>query len=130
MRLKNRNTEPPGGWRYKYQDEHNNWYRVPVSGSATSLKDLIKRVGADMRVNSVIPPSNLQAYIEDYICAHLKGDKCLYDDGLGDTVAKLAHNFFGGVDSAMAKIGVKSNLQQKARKCTSCGKRRAKLNGY
>lgn len=82
-----------------------------------------------MRTNSVAIPENLQAYIEDYLCAYMPKGKCIYENKLGDNIARVAHTFAGGVDSTLARIGIKTNLLKAAQQCVKCGKRRMNYNG-
>lgn len=108
-----------------YQDANRVWYSV----SGSSLRELVHEARKDMTANSVSIPKNLQAYIEDYICSRQTGDRCLYDEKVGDKISQYIHVFAGGVDAAASKIGIKLNLQKKARSCSGCAKRRMKLNG-
>lgn len=125
MRLKNPNEEPIGGWRYWYEDSFKNRYFV----AGDSRKTLFKNVRSDMKANGIAIPENLEAIIEDQICMKQPKGRCLYDQGLGDTIAKNVHVFAGGIDATMAKMGVKTQLEKRARECSGCAKRRMQLNG-
>lgn len=124
MRLRNKNEAPIGGWTYSFEDNHGNQY---ISRGDTA-RTLQAKVATDMRANGVKVPDNLWDYIEDQICSRQPQGMCIYESKLGDNVSKLIHVFAGGIDRAASVVGISSNLEKRARQCTTCGKRRVKLN--
>lgn len=124
MRLRNKNESPVGGWRYSFTDDKGNSFQ----STGVTLRTLISNVRKDMAANGVSIPANLQDYIEDYICQRQPPNLCTYENKTGDQISKYIHIFAGGIDKAAAAIGVKTNLEQHARRCRGCGNRRVRLN--
>jgi len=124
MRLRNKNEAPIGGWKYTFTDDQGNSY----TSTGVTLRTLTQKVNSDMRVNNVTVPPNLQDFIEDQICQRQPPKSCFYEDKAGDQISKYIHIFAGGIDKAAASIGLKTNLEQSARRCRGCGNRRVRLN--
>lgn len=116
MRLKDKNTSPIGG--FYYIDP--NYGRVPVSGG---FETLVRRTEEKYLANGANPPDNLREIIEDQICMRQPPDRCWYSKGLGDRISKVVHAVAGVVDKVAG-----TQLQQRARGCKGCGRRRNQLN--
>jgi len=123
MRLRNKN-EATVPWEYTFSDNSGNVY----SSKGVTLRTLVSNVRKDMSANGVSIPPNLQDYVEDYICQKLPPKMCFYENKSGDQISKYIHIFAGGIDAAAASIGVKTNLEHRARRCRGCGNRRVLLN--
>lgn len=124
MRLWNTSDSPVGGWKYTFSDDKGNSY----TARGTSKTTLLASVRAEMKANNVEIPTNLWDYVEDQICSRQPSGKCYYENKPGDQIAKAIHVFAGGIDKAASLIGVTSNLEKRARECTTCGRRRVRLN--
>lgn len=61
--------------------------------------------------------------VEDQICSRQPAGKCFYTKAIGDGVSALIHMGARVVDKALG-----TNLETKARGCSKCAKRRARLN--
>jgi hypothetical protein len=125
MRLKDRNGPIPGGLWYQYSDDQGNTYRVngmdhPYGRSFT------QKVSSDMTINNVAVPDNLDYLIEQQICNRIGGQYCWQE--AGDKFANVIHSFANLGDRVAASIGVKTNLEQTAKGCTACQKRRQAMN--
>ena len=126
MRLWNKNDTPVGGWYYDWQDESGRNFRT--TGVSGGLKGLARLTRREMSANNVKPPLNLEDYIEDQICGRVPKGKCYYEAKAGDMVSATIHTFARTADSVASSLGIKTSLEKKARGCSSCGKRRVKLN--
>ena len=117
MRLKDRNGPIPQGLWYEYSDDKGNRYRV--NGMEMTYGRLFsQKVASDMTINNVAVPDNLDYLIEQQICGRIPSQYCWQE--AGDKVANVIHSF--------ASLGVNSNLEQTAKGCTACQKRRQALN--
>jgi hypothetical protein len=125
MRLKDRNGPIPGGLWYEYSDDKGNTYRVngmeTVYGKPFSIK-----VSSDMTNNNVAIPENLDYLIEQQICGRIPGQYCWQE--AGDKVANVIHKFANLGDRVASSLGVAANLEQRAKGCMACKKRREALN--
>jgi len=125
MRLKDRNGPIPGGLWYEYSDDKGNTYRVngmeTVYGKPFSIK-----VSSDMTNNNVAIPENLDYLIEQQICGRIPGQYCWQE--AGDKVANVIHKFANLGDRVASSLGVTANLEQRAKGCMACKKRREALN--
>lgn len=125
MRLKDRNGPIPGGLWYEYSDDKGNTYRVngmeTVYGKPFSIK-----VSSDMTNNNVAVPENLDYLIEQQICGRIPGQYCWQE--AGDKVANVIHKFANLGDRVASSLGVTANLEQRAKGCMACKKRREALN--
>lgn len=72
--------------------------------------------------NGIEIPSDLDEIIEDQICQRQPESKCKYS-GLGDRIAQGIHILAGAVDAVAG-----TELKKKAKRCSTCGSRRQKLN--
>jgi len=125
MRLKDRNGPIPGGLWYQYSDDKGNSYRV--NGMDIPFgNQFANRVESDMKVNNVSVPENLLYLIEQQLCGRMPSQYCWQE--AGDKVASVIHSFASLGDRVAASIGVKTNLEQAAKGCTACQKRRQALN--
>jgi len=125
MRLKDRNGPIPGGLWYEYSDDKGNSYRV--NGMDIPFgNQFANRVESDMKVNNVSVPENLLYLIEQQLCGRMPSQYCWQE--AGDKVASVIHSFANLGDRVAASIGVKTNLEQTAKGCTACQKRRQALN--
>ena len=115
MRLKDRQTTPNGGFFYDDPDLG----RISTDGNFQKLVRLVeaRQLARGFKVD------NLEMIIEDQICSRQPKGKCFYTSGLGDMVARVVHQVASVVDSVAG-----TQLEQKARGCGSCGKRRNSLN--
>lgn len=124
MRLRKKNEGVVGGWKYQYFDKNGNTYSV----TGMTLRDLIENTKRSMKVNGFEVPDNIDAWVEDQICTRQPPGKCIYDDGLGDQITKGIHAVARVADSVANAIGLKPELEKKARTCLGCHRRRMKLN--
>lgn len=124
MRLRKKHETPIGGWTYTFQDASGNSYTV----TAHSLRTLESQVAQTMRNNGLDVPGNLILWIEDQICARQPKGACLYDKSFGDKITKAIHTVAHLADTAAESVGLKPNLEKKARGCIGCHRRRMKLN--
>lgn len=124
MRLWKINQAPSGGWKYYWQDNNGNRF----TSIGISAKSLERNVRKDMIANNVLPPDNLWQYIEDQICTRQPPGACYYEQKTGDQISKFIHVFASQADKAALAIGLKLNLEKKARGCTGCSQRRVSLN--
>ena len=124
MRLRKKNEGVAGGWRYQYTDQFGNSYEV----KGVSLRDLIQKTEKSMRINGLEVPKNLDAWIEDQLCTRQPAGKCTYDESLGDRITVGIHAAARVVDIAANAVGLKTELEKKARICIGCHRRRMKLH--
>jgi hypothetical protein len=117
MKLWNPNETPIGGFTY-----HDPVFDRRIT-SDVNLDDLVHRAKAWYTSNGYAVPDSLRDYIEDIICQSQPPGKCYYQKKLGDTIALIAHKTAHAVDAVLH-----TNLEQKARECGGCGKRRRALN--
>lgn len=117
MRLRNKRETPVGGFNY----------HDPVSArffdTDSNFDSLVDKVRNYHLANGMPTPPNLIELIEDQICTRQPPGRCYYTKQLGDQVTQVIHGVAGAVDKVLG-----TNLQQKARGCGGCAKRRAKLN--
>lgn len=113
MRLLNKDSTPIGGY---YFDDPILGRRVFTQGG---FNDLIKMV-VGLRDANDLPIIDPQE-IEDQICDRQPPGRCRM--GLGDKIAVTIHGVARVVDKAIG-----TQLEQKAKTCVSCGKRRERLN--
>lgn len=120
MKLKEPRRAPVGGWKYHYTiHRFNNDYKATVYGE--SLGKLIQNTINDMRSNGMEAPADLAQIIEDQICERQPADRCWV--GAGDHVAHAIHGAARVVDKVF-----KTNLESRAKGCSSCRQRRQTLN--
>ena len=120
MKLKEPRRAPVGGWWYRYTIHRlNNDFPATVYGE--SLNKLIENVTKDMRSNGVDVPADLAQMVEDQICERQPADRCW--SGAGDHVAIAIHTAARAVDKVF-----KTNLESRAKGCSSCRQRRQALN--
>jgi hypothetical protein len=125
MRLKDKNGSIPGGLWYQYNDDQGNTYRV--NGMDLPFgRSFLQKVSSDMTVNNVAVPDNLDYLIEQQICNRIGSQYCWQE--AGDKVANVIHRFASLGDRVAQSLGAKSNLEQRAKGCTACQKRRQALN--
>jgi hypothetical protein len=74
MRLRDRETVPPGGWRWKDAD-------LGFDIEACDLWDLARRVNQVRGLNSLMPIPNLARVIEETYARHLGGIWAVAEDG-------------------------------------------------
>ena len=84
------------------------------------------KVKGDMQNNNVQVPDNLDYLIEQQICGRISGQYCWQE--AGDKVANAIHTFASLGDRVAASLGVQTNLEQAAKGCTACQKRRQAMN--
>lgn len=125
MRLIRRNEAPVGGWFYNIENTNTEFdgRRMPKGSLATGLDDLYSKTVSFLTANNVEIPDFLFEMIEDQICRRQPEGKCRYSKKAGDMLSAVIHGVAGAVD-AMAG----TNLKQRARSCSKCGKRRVTLN--
>jgi hypothetical protein len=125
MKLWKPQDAPVGGWYWiiEHTDTDFDGKRVPVGGFASGLEDLCNKADAYLQGNGVTPPEYLCHHIEDQICRRQPADRCRYSKKLGDLLSKGIQFVAGAIDKVAG-----TQLQQKARRCGTCGKRRVKLN--
>jgi len=125
MRLKDRNGPIPSGLWYEYSDDKGNVYRV--NGMETVFgRSFSNKVSSDMKNNNVAVPDNLDYLIEQQICERIPGQFCWKE--AGDKVANVIHRFANLGDRVASSLGINPNLEQRAKGCTACKKRREALN--
>ena len=122
MKLKEPRRAPVGGWYYKYVITRND-LEFPATVYGESLSRLIENVIKDMRSNGVTAPVDLADIIETQICERQPADRCWM--GAGDHVAQAIH----GVARVVDRIAG-TKLEQRAKGCSSCQKRRQALNSF
>lgn len=122
MKLKDTKISPVGGWFYSYQfaKDGNNFTMVV---RAESYRTLIANVKTDMRTNGHPIPDGIEALIEDQICQRQPSGKCWYEAKVGDQLANAIHFAARQADKVLG-----TSLEKKAKGCSSCNKRRQKLN--
>ncbi len=120
MKLKEPRRAPVGGWYYKFNIERSG-ESYPSTTYGESLGKLVENTRKTMQVNGQEVPQNLEQIIEDQICERQPADRCW--TGAGDYVATAIHSAAKVVDRVF-----KTNLEQKAKGCLSCRKRRQALN--
>jgi len=79
-----------------------------------------------MTINNVAVPDNLDYLIEQQICGRIPSQYCWQE--AGDKVANVIHTFANLGDRVAASLGVHTNLEQVAKGCTACQKRRQAMN--
>lgn len=75
LRFKLRNQLPPGGVIF---------YKVPETGvsfTGNSIDEVVAQVVNHLADNQKVPPENLPALIEDYVCQNVDSSFCLSDTG-------------------------------------------------
>jgi hypothetical protein len=122
MKLKNKNLAPIGGWFWKYEIKRDK-LTFPAIVHGSTWNSLIKNIEKDYRSNNIELPANIEEMVEDQICQRQPSDRCWYVDGLGDKIAKAIHTVAAVTDKVL-----KTKLEQKAKICPSCNKRRVALN--
>jgi C1A family cysteine protease len=127
MRLKDRNVSIDKRY-YEFTDEKGN--KFGVDGRDTDWNGWMDKIIAKMENNNVVPPDNLDEWVEDFMCQRLPKSKCYYTKGIGDGISQVIHKFASIADKSAKALGVKSSLEKKARGCSSCGSRRMKLNKW
>ena len=125
MRLKDRNGPIPSGLWYEYSDDKGTKYRVNGM-ELTYVPQFTNKVKGDMQNNNVQVPDNLDYLIEQQICGRISGQYCWQE--AGDKVANAIHTFASLGDRVAASLGVQTNLEQAAKGCTACQKRRQAMN--
>jgi hypothetical protein len=120
MKLKEPRRAPVGGWWYRYTI-HRFKNDFPATVYGESLNKLIENVTKDMRSNGVDVPADLAQIVEDQICERQPADRCW--SGAGDHVAIAIHTAARAVDKVF-----KTNLESRAKGCSSCRQRRQALN--
>lgn len=127
MKLKDPNLTPVGGFKFEYKIEPSERFPSGMlyfkKNDSSGLQGFTKYVRNQMIVNSVAVPENLQSQIEDFICTYQPSERCFYTGGLGDKIAKSITSFTQVIDSIAG-----TKLTKKARNCSSCSRRRSKLN--
>lgn len=122
MKLKNKNLAPVGGWFWRYDIKRGN-LTFPAVVYGSTWNSLMQNIQKDYRSNGVELPSNIEQMVEDQICQRQPSDRCWYSDGLGDRIAQAIHTVAAVTDKVF-----KTKLEQKARGCVSCNKRRNAWN--
>ena len=117
MRLRNKRETPVGGFNY-HDDISQRFFDTD-----STFDSLVDKVRNYHQANGMDSPLNLGELIEDQICTRQPPGRCYYTSGAGDQLAKAIHGVAGAVDKVLG-----TNLQQKARGCGGCAKRRARLN--
>lgn len=115
VKLKTTREAPPNGGFYFITED-----KERIS-SPTDLRRLVQLVADNYQANGKQIPSDLAQIIEDQICARIPASFCW--KGWGDIVANAIQLTAGAVD---AVAGTK--LQQSAKSCGSCAKRKRALN--
>lgn len=128
MRLKNRNLAPVGGYYYLYDlVKDGKTYPVRVTSSDGGLAKLAERVRADMKVNGVAIPENLEVLIEEQICSRQPAEYVWKTNkGLGDMVAGGIQAFAGVADSVVQAVTGKSPELKKKQKAVRVAKKEKK----
>ena len=117
MKLWDKTQTPIGGWSF-----HDPTFDRRIS-SDVDFDDLYRKARSWYISNGYEIPENLKAFIEDSICQSQPPGKCYYEKVLGDGIAFVVHKAAHAVDKVL-----KTNLEQTARQCGGCGKRRIALN--
>lgn len=125
MRLKDKNGPIPSGLWYEYSDDKGTKYRVNGM-EMTYGRQFSNKVASDMKNNNVEVPDNLDYLIEQQICGRIPSQYCWQE--AGDKVANVIHTFANLGDRVAASLGVHTNLEQVAKGCTACQKRRQAMN--
>ena len=130
MKLKDRRKAPVGGYWFVYElVKDGETVQVRVNSNEGGIDGLIRRVKADMVVNSQPVPEDLDWIVEDQICQRQPEGQCFYEHKVGDQIANLIHIGARMVDGAVQAVtGSSPNLEKKAKGCPSCNKRRKTLN--
>lgn len=122
MKLKEPRRAPVGGFKYIYTiHRFNNDYKATVYGE--SLGRLIVNVERDMKSNGMEVPADLADIVETQICDRQPADRCW--KGAGDHVAHAIHGVARLIDNIAG-----TKLESRAKGCSSCLKRRQKLNAF
>ncbi len=120
MKLKYRNITPAGGWYFTYDLKRgDNIFHAKVYGS--TLENLLENIKKDMGANSHPIPPDISYQVEHQICLRQPKGSCWPQTG--DKVANTIHSVARVIDKVTG-----TNLEQKAKGCSVCGKRRDKLN--
>lgn len=122
MKLKNKNLAPVGGWFWRYEIKRDK-LTFPAIVYGSTWSSLMQNIQKDYRSNGVELPSNIEQMVEDQICQRQPSDRCWYSDGLGDRIAQAIHTVAAVTDTVLG-----TQLEKKARGCSSCNKRRNILN--
>jgi hypothetical protein len=122
MKLKNKNLAPVGGFYFKYEIKRDK-LTFPAIVYGSTWSSLMQNIQKDYRSNNIELPANIEAMVEDQICQRQPSDRCWYSDGLGDKIAQVIHTVAKTTDKVLG-----TKLEQKAKICPSCNKRRAALN--
>lgn len=120
MKLKEPRRAPVGGFYYKYVITRDGM-NFPATVYGESLNKLIENTQKDMRSNGVEVPPDLAQDVENQICERQPADRCWA--GAGDHVAIAIHTAARAVDKVF-----KTNLESRAKGCSSCRQRRQALN--
>ena len=120
MKLKEPRRAPVGGFYYKYVITRDGM-NFPATVYGESLNKLIENTIKDMKSNGVEAPSDLDQIIENQICERQPAGRCWV--GVGDHVAIAIHTTARAVDKVF-----KTNLESRAKGCSSCRQRRQALN--
>jgi len=122
MKLKNKNLAPVGGWYWKYEIIRDN-ITFPAIVYGSTWNSLMQNIQKDYRSNGVQLPNNIEQLVEDQTCQRQPSDRCWYSDGIGDRIAQAIHTVAAVTDKVLG-----TQLENKARGCSSCNKRRNALN--
>jgi len=122
MKLKNKNLAPVGGWYWKYEIKRDN-LTFPAIVYGSTWNSLMQNIEKDYRSNGIELPINIEQMVEDQTCQRQPSDRCWYSDGLGDKIAQAIHTVAAVTDKVLG-----TQLENKARGCSSCNKRRNALN--
>ena len=122
MKLKNKNLAPVGGWYWKYEIKRDK-LTFPAIVYGSTFNSLMQNIQKDYNSNGLQVPENIEQMVEDQICQRQPSDRCWYSDGLGDKIAQAIHTVAATADRVLG-----TKLENKARGCSSCNKRRNALN--
>jgi len=122
MKLKNKNLAPVGGWYWKYEIKRDN-LTFPAIVYGSTWNSLMQNIEKDYRSNGIELPINIEQMVEDQTCQRQPSDRCWYSDGLGDKIAQAIHTVAAVTDKVLG-----TQLENKARGCSSCNRRRNTLN--
>jgi hypothetical protein len=122
MKLKNKNLAPVGGWYWKYEIQRDK-LTFPAIVYGSTWNSLMQNIQKDYRSNGIDLPVNIEQMVEDQTCQRQPSDRCWYSDGLGDKIAQAIHTVAAVTDKVLG-----TQLEHKARVCSSCNKRRNILN--
>lgn len=125
MRLKNLNQSPHDGFVFYYEGKGGGPVRVPVTGSAGSMRRLVLLASRALVNNGLDVPDNFRDVVEHQICLRQPDpDGACFSSGLGDDLHhKVMKPLFIGLSEAAAKVGLDS-LAAGAKKvagCSGCG---------